>query len=88
MFFLLIKMFDCKCNREGRPGISLRLAITVLDTRSCLPIPNAVVDLWHCDSAGLYSHYIAASQGQMGGPNDASTFFRGRIMFFFLYYYI
>jgi len=81
-------MFDCKCNREGKPGIPLRLAVTVLDTRSCLPIRNAVVDIWHCDSGGVYSHYIAASQGQMGGPTDASTFFRGRIMFFFLYYYI
>jgi len=81
-------MFDCKFNREGRPGIPLRLAVTVLDTRSCLPIRNAVVDIWHCDSAGVYSHYIADSQGQMGGPTDASTFFRGRIMLFFLYYYI
>ena len=64
-------------NREGRQGLKLRLSITVLDTRTCLPIPNAVVDLWHCDGTGLYSHFIAASQGQMGAPTDASTFFRG-----------
>jgi protocatechuate 3,4-dioxygenase beta subunit len=61
---------------EGRPGFSLRLAITVLDTRTCLPVPSAVVDLWHCDSAGLYSHFMASSQ--MGGPTDGSTFFRGQ----------
>ncbi|CAF1349450.1 unnamed protein product [Adineta steineri] len=63
---------------ENRPGIPLRLSITVVDIRSCLTIPNAVVDLWHCDGIGLYSHYIAASQGQMNGPNDNSTFFRGQ----------
>ncbi len=66
--------------REGRPGLTLRLSITVLDTRSCLPIPYAVVDLWHCDGTGLYSHYITPGQGPMGmgGPTDSSTFFRGR----------
>jgi len=53
-----------------------------VDTRSCLPVYNAVVDLWHCDSAGIYSHYIAASQGQMNGQNDNSTFFRGKRLFF------
>ncbi len=76
-------MFNCKENREGRPGIPLRLAVTVVDVRSCLPVSNAVVDLWQCDSTGLYSHYIAASQGQMGGPTDASTFFRGKMLFYF-----
>lgn len=68
--------------REGRPGLPLRLSITVLDVRTCTPVRNAVVDLWHCDSQGVYSHYIAASQGQMGGPTDASTFFRGRTNMF------
>lgn len=65
-------------NREGRAGLPLRLSITVLDVRSCSPVRNAVVDLWHCDSTGIYSHFIAASQGQMGGPTDTSTFFRGK----------
>lgn len=69
--------------RESRPGLTLRLSITVLDTRSCLPIPYAVVDIWHCDGTGLYSHYIASGQGQMGGPTDASTFFRGSKTSFF-----
>lgn len=80
-------MFNCKYNREGRPGIPLLLSVAVIDTRTCLPISNAVVDLWHCDSIGLYSHYIAASQGQMGGPTDASTFFRGKtvLLFFALF---
>jgi len=88
MFSVLIKKLYGTCNREGRPGLPLRLAITVLDIRSCLPIPNAVVDLWHCDSVGLYSHYLAASQGQMGGQTDASTFFRGRMIYLFLSYHM
>ena len=73
-----VSLITCFEHREGRPGFRLRLAITVMDVRSCSPMTNTVVDLWHCDGVGLYSHYIAASQGQMGAPTDASTFFRGK----------
>jgi protocatechuate 3,4-dioxygenase beta subunit len=55
---------------EGKPGIPVRLQITVLDARSCSPLPNAAVDLWHCDATGLYSGYTANSPdgGMFGGP--------------------
>lgn len=65
-------------NSEGRPGIPLRLSLTILNTKSCSPIADALVDLWHCDSIGVYSHYLAASQGQMDRRTDNSTFFRGK----------
>lgn len=65
-------------NSEGRAGIPLRLSLTILNTKSCSPIADALVDLWHCDSAGVYSHFIAASLGQMNGRTDNSTFFRGK----------
>lgn len=63
--------------REGRPGIGLRLLVTVLDTSTCSPLANAVVDLWHCDAQGIYSHFVAASLGQNNAQTDNSTFFRG-----------
>jgi protocatechuate 3,4-dioxygenase beta subunit len=40
--------------RDGREGTALRLAMRVQD-RSCQPIANAVVDIWHCDAGGSYS---------------------------------
>ncbi len=36
-------------------GVSVALGGLVL-TRSCKPIPNAVVDLWHADDAGEYDN--------------------------------
>ncbi|WP_188190110.1 dioxygenase family protein [Nonomuraea sp. SYSU D8015] len=53
--------------REDRQGTRLRVAIKVQDSETCKPLPNAVVEIWHCDAAGLYSGAEAASQGQGGG---------------------
>jgi protocatechuate 3,4-dioxygenase beta subunit len=42
--------------REGRDGAPLRLGVRVRDlAQGCDPIPNAVVDVWHCDATGSYS---------------------------------
>jgi protocatechuate 3,4-dioxygenase beta subunit len=42
--------------REGRDGATLRLGVRVRDAGAgCDPIPNAVVDIWHCDASGSYS---------------------------------
>lgn len=39
------------------PGLPLRLVVNVLSVASnaCTPIQGARVDLWHCDSQGVYS---------------------------------
>jgi protocatechuate 3,4-dioxygenase beta subunit len=39
----------------GRPGVPLRLRMTILSSRSGKPIPNAACDIWHCDATGVYS---------------------------------
>jgi protocatechuate 3,4-dioxygenase beta subunit len=40
-----------------KPGMPLRLAFRVsrIDGRACAPLPGAVVDVWQCDAAGVYS---------------------------------
>src|SRR5918998_5648209 len=40
--------------REDREGAELRLGIRVR-SEACEPVPDAVVDLWHCDAEGSYS---------------------------------
>ncbi|CAF1567129.1 unnamed protein product, partial [Didymodactylos carnosus] len=62
---------------EGKPGIPFRLTIRVLDTNTCEPLQNALVDIWQCDAVGLYSHFIALSQGIIEGRVDNETFLRG-----------
>jgi protocatechuate 3,4-dioxygenase beta subunit len=64
--------------REDREGTPLRLALRVRDAGSCEPLPDAVVDIWHCDGEGIYSGFEAASQGGAGGSRtDDETYLRG-----------
>ncbi|CAF3106066.1 unnamed protein product, partial [Rotaria sp. Silwood2] len=63
---------------ENKEGVRFRLTVIVLDTTTCSPLSDALVDLWHCDAEGIYSHYIAASLGQNTRQRDNSTFFRGQ----------
>ena len=34
---------------EGRPGIPLRLVLDLVDVDTCLPVTDALVDIWHTD---------------------------------------
>lgn len=57
---------------EDRQGIPLELRIAVLDARTCKPLPNVAVDIWHCDALGLYSGYTAQNPMGPGGPPPGS----------------
>ncbi|WP_207756860.1 peptidase associated/transthyretin-like domain-containing protein [Nonomuraea cypriaca] len=55
--------------REGKPGVRLRLAFRVQESETCRPLPAAVVEIWQCDAAGIYSGAEAASiKATAGGP--------------------
>jgi protocatechuate 3,4-dioxygenase beta subunit len=56
---------------EGKTGLPLHLTLTVMDD-DCGPIPNVLVDIWHCDKDGLYSGY-----NQPAGDTTGQTFLRG-----------
>jgi protocatechuate 3,4-dioxygenase beta subunit len=65
---------------EGRPGLPLLLDLQVVDAKTCSPIPKADVELWHCDAAGVYSGFEAASTGGPpggGGATDETRYLRG-----------
>jgi protocatechuate 3,4-dioxygenase beta subunit len=51
---------------EGKPGVLLQLRIMLLDAKTCRPIENAAVDIWHCDALGVYSGFTANSGGEDG----------------------
>ncbi len=42
---------------EGKPGLPLRLRLNLIDARSCTPLQNAALEIWHCDASGIYSGY-------------------------------
>jgi protocatechuate 3,4-dioxygenase beta subunit len=64
---------------EGRPGVPLRLRIAVADVNSCALLPDAAVDLWHCDAQGYYSGVGANPGGGATADPEAATetFLRG-----------
>jgi protocatechuate 3,4-dioxygenase beta subunit len=39
----------------GRPGIALKLQMTIVNSQTGKPIRNAACDIWHCDATGVYS---------------------------------
>jgi protocatechuate 3,4-dioxygenase beta subunit len=53
---------------EGRPGVPLRLAIRLVDSRSCAPLPDAALDIWHSDALGVYSGFTASNPDGPGMP--------------------
>jgi protocatechuate 3,4-dioxygenase beta subunit len=59
--------------REGKPGLPLVLRLMVLDSRTCKPLTNAAIDIWHCDALGLYAGFtkmnpMGFGPGGPGGP--------------------
>ena len=50
------------------------LRVTVVDVNTCLNLPNATVDLWHCDAGGVYSHFNTSLNA---GGSAITTFLRG-----------
>ncbi len=42
---------------EGKPGVPLQLRFRVVNGATGAAIPNAAVDVWHCDAQGLYSGF-------------------------------
>ncbi|MFJ3302096.1 intradiol ring-cleavage dioxygenase [Streptomyces sp. NPDC086549] len=61
---------------EGKAGIPLKLALTVVNS-ACTPLSNALVEIWHADALGEYSGYV----GNNGhSESDDGTFLRGGVL--------
>lgn len=60
--------------RDGHVGVEFRLYFRVMDARkSCAPIPNVELYIWHCDADGYYSGFSGQdpSKPYMGSANPA-----------------
>jgi Protocatechuate 3,4-dioxygenase beta subunit len=54
--------------REDRQGVPLILNIILRDSSTGEVLPNAAVDIWHCDAEGNYSGYAALAEGHPLAP--------------------
>lgn len=63
---------------EDQAGIPLFLDVQFVDTSTCEPVPAVLVDLWHCNSTGVYSGVTASGNGDMNDTGNLdATFLRG-----------
>ncbi|MFC9128517.1 intradiol ring-cleavage dioxygenase [Streptomyces sp. NPDC057099] len=62
---------------EDKTGIPLKLTLTVVDDDTCVPLKNALVEIWHSDALGEYSGFV----GNNGHDEpDNGTFLRGGVL--------
>lgn len=55
--------------RDGQDGDDLLLKFEVVNVARCIPLPEAIVQIWHCNSGGWYSGV------PQGDPDTLPTIF-------------
>ncbi len=58
---------------EGKQGLPLVIRFTVLNARTCKPIRNADVEIWHCDALGNYSAVNGAASRFLRGHQRSNA---------------
>ncbi|KAG8684147.1 hypothetical protein FRC11_012551 [Ceratobasidium sp. 423] len=63
--------------REDQAGVDLVLDIGVMDTTTCTPLDNALVEIWACNATGAYAGFTTATleipDGTGGGPVESTA---------------
>lgn len=54
---------------EGVVGLPTRLELLVVDA-ACNPVPDAIVEIWHCSPGGVYSEAATAEASDIGYDAD------------------
>lgn len=69
--------------RPGRP-LQVTFQVSRLAPEGCQPLPGAIVELWHCDAAGVYSG-VGDAEGQMFLRGHQVADADGRVQFNTIY---
>ncbi|KAH8900727.1 aromatic compound dioxygenase [Thozetella sp. PMI_491] len=62
---------------EDQAGVPLTVDVAIFDVDTCEPITNAWVEIWHCNSTGVYSGVASGADYTSAPENLATTFLRG-----------
>lgn len=63
---------------EDQEGVPLTLDIQIIDVNTCEPVPETFLEIWHCNSTGVYSGVVANGNGDMNDTTNLdNTFHRG-----------
>ena len=63
---------------EDQEGIVTILDYQVIDVNTCDPVPGVYLEMWHCNSTGVYSGISAGGNGDSSDTSNLNnTFLRG-----------
>lgn len=63
---------------EDQEGVDLILDTQVIDMATCDPVTDTMVEIWHCNSTGVYSGIVASGNGDSSDTTNLdATFLRG-----------
>ncbi|GKT43635.1 uncharacterized protein ColSpa_03816 [Colletotrichum spaethianum] len=63
---------------EEQEGVDIVLDYQVIDVETCEPVPNVYLEMWHCNSTGVYSGIVANGNGDSSDESNIdNTFLRG-----------
>ncbi|KAH0493479.1 hypothetical protein TgHK011_000147 [Trichoderma gracile] len=63
---------------DSQPGVDITLDYQVIDVDTCEPVPDVYVEIWHCNSTGVYSGVLANGNGNSDDETNLdNTFLRG-----------
>ncbi|KAI0908122.1 aromatic compound dioxygenase [Ustulina deusta] len=62
---------------ESEQGVPLTLDIAIYDVDTCEPVTDAWVEIWHCNSTGVYSGVASGADYTSAPENLDTTFLRG-----------
>ncbi|KAK1487213.1 hypothetical protein CCUS01_03557 [Colletotrichum cuscutae] len=63
---------------EEQEGVDIVLDYQVIDVDTCEPVPNVYLEMWHCNSTGVYSGIVASGNGDSSDDtNIDKTWLRG-----------
>ncbi|ETS82067.1 hypothetical protein PFICI_07069 [Pestalotiopsis fici W106-1] len=64
--------------REDQEGVDTVIDYQVIDVDTCEPVPNVYLEMWHCNSTGVYSGIVASGNGDSSDEtNIDKTWLRG-----------
>ncbi|GKT56079.1 intradiol ring-cleavage dioxygenase-like protein [Colletotrichum tofieldiae] len=63
---------------EEQEGVDIVLDYQVIDVETCEPVPNVYLEMWHCNSTGVYSGIVASGNGDSSDESNIDkTWLRG-----------
>ncbi|KAK8093132.1 uncharacterized protein PG998_014533 [Apiospora kogelbergensis] len=63
---------------DKQEGVNMIVDYQVIDVDTCEPVPNVYLEMWHCNSTGVYSGVVANGNGDSSDTSNLDkTFLRG-----------